>query len=405
MKILMVNKFLHPKGGAETYVLQLGGYLKGQGHEVQYFGMEHDKRCVGNMANAYTSYMDFHTHSMLEKLKYSMAIIYSTQARKKIRLVLDDFQPDIVHLNNINFQLTPSIIYEIKKSDIPIVQTAHDCQIACPNHLMYIAHKKSPCQKCLKTKNYLHCVRNKCVHNSTFKSLIAAVESFYYHIINTYCLVDAYISPSRFMADILTHAGIQRDKIYVLCNPIGTVSNQQSAKKNEKYVLYFGRFSPEKGIETLLRAAALLPDILIVIAGYGPLEQLMHAAAPNIRFVGFKQGEELQSLISGAVCSVLPAVCYENCPFSVLESHALGVPVIGSNMGGIPELIEDGETGLIFDAGDAQALTDKIRFLWNNPQTVSQMKEKCLVKPYITWPSYVSKLLEIYRAVGAGVAI
>ena len=403
MKILMLNKFLHPKGGAETYVLQLGGYLKEHGHKVQYFGMEHEKRCVGNTVNAYTSYMDFHTTSTLTKLKYSIAIIYSTQARKKIRLVLDDFQPDVVHLNNINFQLTPAIIYEIKKSGIPIVQTAHDCQIACPNHMMYIAHKERPCQKCLETGNYLQCVRHKCVHSSILKSLVASMESMYYHARDTYRLVDAYISPSRFMADVLRQTGMEKDKIHVLCNPINTVSSLQNTE-NEKYVLYFGRLSPEKGIDTLLKAAALLPDIPIIIAGSGPLEQIVQVVS-NIRFVGFKQGDELQGLIKGAVCSVLPAVWYENCPFSVLESHALGVPVIGSNMGGIPELIEDGKTGLIFDAGDAQALTDKIRFLWDNPQAVSRMKEKCLVKPYITWPIYASKLLEIYHDIGADVAI
>ena len=403
MKILIVNKFLFQKGGAETYILQLGDHLKMLGHEVQYFGMDHEKRCVGNTANAYTSHMDFHTDSMRSKLTYSVKTIYSIQARNKIRLVLEDFQPDVVHLNNINFQLTPAIIYEIKKFGIPIVQTVHDSQMACPSHNMYIEHKRISCQACLESKNYFHCIRNKCVHNSTLKSFIAAIEAFYYHARGTYRMVDAYISPSRFMADIVMQTGVREDTVHVLPNPIDTLPST-GVEKSERYILYFGRLSREKGIQTLLNAATLLPDIPIVVAGSGPLEQAIQADR-HIRFVGFKQDDELRRLVGGAVCSVLPAEWSENCPFSVLESQALGVPVIGSDMGGIPELIEDGETGFIFRAGDTEALAEKIRLLWDRPWMVAQMKEKCLTKPYITWNGYISKLLDIYRMVEAGESI
>ena len=115
MKILMVNKFLYPNGGSETYIFELGKYLISQGHEVEYFGMEHEGRIVGNRADAYTSDMDFHGGSIFSKLTYPIKTIYSREARKKIRLVLDDFQPDVVHLNNFNFQLTPSIILEVRR--------------------------------------------------------------------------------------------------------------------------------------------------------------------------------------------------------------------------------------------------------------------------------------------------
>ena len=139
MKVLIVNKFLHPNGGSETYIFRIGEMLVRMGHEVEYFGMEHEKRCVGNRKDSYTSNMDFH-EGKLGKLLYPFKIIYSMEARKKIRVVLEDMKPDVVHINNFNFQLTPSILYEIRayekkvKRKIKIVYTAHDSQLVCPNH-------------------------------------------------------------------------------------------------------------------------------------------------------------------------------------------------------------------------------------------------------------------------------
>lgn len=133
MKILMINKFLYPNGGSETYIFKLGKQLEKMGHEVQFFGMEHEGRCVSNRINAYTSDMDFHGGSKLAKLKYPLKTIYSKEARIQIRKVLDDFKPDVCHINNFNYQLTPSIILEIKKWNVSckVVYTAHDGQLVC----------------------------------------------------------------------------------------------------------------------------------------------------------------------------------------------------------------------------------------------------------------------------------
>lgn len=174
MKILFVNKFLHPNGGSETYIFKLGDYLKKQGHDVEYFGMEHEGRCVGNRVNVYTKDMDFHDASKLDKLSYPIKTIYSREARKKIRLVLNDFQPDVIHLNNFNYQLTPSMILEIQKwkkqtgNKCKIVFTAHDYQLICPNHMCNnpITHKN--CTKCL-SGDFINCTKGKCIHGSLAK--------------------------------------------------------------------------------------------------------------------------------------------------------------------------------------------------------------------------------------------
>ena len=213
----MVNKFLYPNGGSETYMFKLGAYLKSIGHKVEYFGMEHEGRCVSNSLGLYTETMDFHNSSALKKIKLSLKTIYSKEAKDKMLAVLENFKPDVVHLNNFNFQLTPSIIYAVKEKGIALVETVHDCQIACPNHRMYIEHKSENCDACLGG-NYFNCAKNKCVHNSAVQSLLAAAESYIYHKKNTYNLVDRYICPSNYMKETIAKGGIEESRLTVLHN-------------------------------------------------------------------------------------------------------------------------------------------------------------------------------------------
>lgn len=397
MKILMVNKFLYSHGGPETYMFKLSDYLVSLGHEVEYFGMEHPNRCVGNTAGCYTENMDFHNSNTLKKLKLPFKIVYSKEARKKISAVLESFKPDIVHLNNINFQLTPSIIYEIKKYGIPIVQTVHDPQIACPNHKMYIDQMQSTCEKCLKGE-YINCVRNKCVHGSAMRSTIAAFEAYFYHKRDTYNLIDCFICPSKFITEIMRRAGIKKEKLITLHNFCNQHVNLPPKKEDKKYVLYFGRISEEKGIRTLVEVCKQLSDIQFVFAGDGELTYLLKGIK-NIDYVGFKQGDELNQLIRNAMFSVAPSEWYENCSMSIIESMALGTPVIGTDLGGIPELITHNETGLIFKAKDKQGLKKAIEKLYNNPDRVKKMSEKCLeMSNKNNIEKYAESLKEIYHS-------
>ena len=396
MKILMVNKFLYPNGGSETYIFKLGDYLKSLGHEVQYFGMEHKDRIVSNHAESYTTNIDFHSGT-LQKVLYPFKIIYSWEAREKIRLVLEDFKPDVVHMNNINYQITPSIIYEIKKYGIPIVQTVHDSQIACPNHRLYIETEGTVCERCL-SGNFFNCVKHRCLQGSITKSMIAAIESYFYHLLDTYNLVNKYICPSRFIAERIVQGGVEKSRITIMYN----FSDQMQALPQQNvvnsYVLYFGRLSQEKGINTLIFVCRELPEIPFVFAGNGPLVDSL-TTIPNIDYVGFKKGEELQSLIRNAAFSLYPSEWYENCPLSVIESQALGTPVIGSDLGGIKELIEHGKTGLIFKAGDAEALKTAIKNLWEDMELREQMQKLCLKKQDNSIDVYTDKLLKQYQAV------
>ncbi len=366
MKILMVNKFLHPNGGSETYIFKLGAFLQSQGHQVQYFGMEHEGRIVGNRVEAYTANMDFHGGSKLQKLLYPVKTIYSVEARKKIRQVLEDFQPDVCHLNNFNFQLTPSIILEIRKWErqsghkCRIVFTAHDYQLVCPNHMCRNPRTEQNCEKCLGG-HFWNCARGKCIHGSFAKSVVGAAEGYFWKWMGVYKQIDSVICCSCFMKTKLDTNPVLAAKTLALHNFVDRAEEKQVEKK--EYVLYFGRFSKEKGIHTLLEAAKALPEISFVFAGTGPLEQLLEGI-PNVKNVGFQTGEALEKLIREARLTVYPSEWYENCPFSVMESQMYGTPVLGADIGGIPELIRVGETGELFESVNREQLVQKLRLLW-----------------------------------------
>ena len=366
MKILMINKFLYPNGGSETYIFKLGAYLESQGHEVQYFGMEHEDCIVGNRVNAYTSNMDFHGGSKLAKLVYPIKTIYSAEARKKIRMVLDDFQPDVCHLNNFNYQLTPSVILEIRKWEkqsghpCKILYTAHDYQLVCPNHMCNNPNTLKNCEKCLDG-NFIHCAKGRCIHGSLAKSAVGTMEATFWKWLGVYKQIDTVICCSHFMKTKLDTNPVFADKTVVMHNFVDQVERKKVEKKD--YVLYFGRFSQEKGIATLIRVAKELPQIPFVFAGSGPLEHLLEDV-PNIKNVGFQRGEALETLIREARFTVYPSEWYENCPFSVMESQMYGTPVLGADIGGIPELIRIGETGELFESGNTERLKEKILQMW-----------------------------------------
>ena len=343
MKILMVNKFLYPRGGSESYMLKLGEELTALGHEIQYFGMYDEKNTVGNSANLYTINMDFHSTG-LARFLYPFKIIYSLEAKKKIGKVLDDFKPDIVHMNNINFQLTPSIIYAVKKRNIPLVQTVHDYQMICPNHLLYSFCETKPCDRCIKGSK-LNCLKYNCIHNSKVKSFLGVVESKLYSFLKTYKKVDLYICPSVFLENkLLTASDIYCGKTFTIHNFIERKFTPEKKEPNTPYIVFVGRLSKEKGVELLAETASLLPEYHFVVAGNGPDDDCLKDIK-NIKLLGFVAGQDLTNLMANAKLLIAPSVCYENCPLSILEAHSMGVPVVTMNSGGMAELVEDGKTG------------------------------------------------------------
>lgn len=396
MKILMVNKFLYPNGGSETYIFKLGDYLKSIGHQVQYFGMEHEGRCVSNNAQQYTSDMDFHGGNKLKKITYPFKTIYSAEAKKKISIVLDDFQPDVIHLNNFNYQLTPSIIYAVndyKKragKKVKLIFTAHDYQLICPNHMMKNPGTGENCEKCVGGK-FINCTKGGCIHSSKAKSLIGTAEATIYNALKTYKYIDTIICCSEFMKSKMDTNPLFAKKTIAMHNFIDSVEKKETEK--EDYVLYFGRYAEEKGIDAIISAKG----VNFVCAGSGDMENQINAQ-PHIKNVGFKTGKELEDLIRKAKCSVYPSTWYENCPFSVMESIMYGTPVVGADIGGIPELIDDGVTGILFESSNPQALEKAVKSITENDENAQQMSKNCLEKQFMSVEDYTKELIKLYEA-------
>lgn len=396
MKVLLVNKFLYPKGGAETYTFKLGETLINYGHEVQYFGLENSKNVVGNNIGEYVSDMDFNK-GILKNLTAPFRIIFSYEAKKKISKVLYDFEPDVVHMNNIQFHLTPSIILAVanyRKNTgrrVKIVYTAHDYQLICPSHGLFDSDI-NVCEKCLGG-NYTHCLRTKCMKNSRSKSFLAMLDAYYWKYSKAYSYIDTIICPSRFLKSKLDVQSRFAEKTVAIHNFIEP--KQAETVDKGDYVLEFGHLSKDKGTLTLLEVAKRMPDVRFLFAGYGEAEAEI-AKVPNAEYVGFKTGGELNKLITKALCTVCPSEMYENCPYTVMESQIVGTPIIGADIGGIPELIREGETGLMFKAGDVGDLEKKLKHLLKTPGVLDTYTANCKNVSFETPESYCQQLLKLY---------
>ena len=285
----------------------------------------------------------------------------------------------MVHLNNFNYQLTPSIILEVVKwrketsRECKILFTAHDYQLLCPNHMFNNPANHENCEKCIGGR-FGNCIKGKCIHGSTAKSVVGAMEAEFWKLKGTYKYIDKIICCSEFMKTKMDTNPVFAGKTVAMHNFIEHAEeNEPQGRRlglisgNDRYVLYFGRFSKEKGVRTLIEAAKKLPEVKFLFAGAGEYAEQIEAL-PNAENLGFRSGKELDDLIRNALFSVCPSEWYENCPFSVMESQERLIPVLGARIGGIPELVEDGKTGWLFESGNATELADRIKEIWEAGQ-------------------------------------
>ena len=365
MKVLLVNKFHYLKGGSETYYFSLGDLLEKKGHQVIWFSMKDKRNLPCAQSKYFVNHVDFNASGNPAKTAgAALHLLYSREAGRKFARLLDDEKPDIIHLNIFQSQLTGAVVEEAYKHHVPMVYTAHDLKAVCPNYLMM--HHQKICEKCLDG-HYWHCFASGCMKSSRSKSLLASMEAYGYKLRKTYQKIDYVITPSLFYKKKLEEASVFRCPIEHVRNflPARTVYEEGS---RGNYFLYFGRLSGEKGIRTLIEAFSKAhTEENLYIAGSGPEEEQLRLMVKKlgmedrIRFLGFKTGAELKEIVANALCVCLPSEWYENGPYSILEAQALGRPVIVSDYGGLPELVEDGRTGYITKAGNVSELTEKIR--------------------------------------------
>ena len=267
--------------------------------------------------------------------------------------------------------------------------TELDFQLVGPNHMLYDRHACQCCEKCL-SGSYLPSLRGRCIHGSRAKSMVGAAEAAFWRMNGAYRYIDVIICCSAFLKTKMDTNPLFAGKTVVMHNFVDKTAPAPADKKD--YILYFGRFSREKGIRTLLDVCRELPELSFVFAGSGPLEGEVNGAA-NVRNVGFQRGEALEKLIREARFSVYPSEWYENCPFSVMESQMLGTPVLGARIGGIPELIRDGETGELFESGSREDLKAGIRSMLAHSAAYSANCRRC---GFDTVEAYSEKLMNVY---------
>ncbi len=370
MKIIQVNKFYFPKGGADVYALQLSDLLRAHGHEVIPFAMRHRENLATPYDKYFVSEVNFRKREgWLSDIKKAARIVYSFEARRKFAQLLRDTKPDVVHMHNIYHQLSPSVLHAAAAARVPVVMTAHDYKLFNPNYSMF-GHGGAVCEHGAQGR-YWETVRYNCM--GTFgASMTVALEAYLHGWLRTYEKhVARFIAPSKFIIDIAASRGWARERFVRIPNFVQRMTPPKT--RGKECILYVGRLSVEKGLSYLLAAAKMVSSIPVVLAGRGPEEDALRSragelGARNVTFAGFKQGAELWRMIAGARAVVLPTVSYENAPLAALEAQMLGTVVIATRVGGIPELITDGENGLLVPPRDALSLAKAMEAVWYMPE-------------------------------------
>ena len=379
MRILMCNSFHYLRGGAERCFLDLMGLLREQGHEVVPFSMQHERNLPSDYEGYFISHIDYPSLmgsdvSMLTRLKAMGRILYCKEAAEKIDRLIRDTQPDIAHVHGIAHETSPSILPVIKRHGLPVVQTLHDYKLLCPN-TSFVTHGEI-CERC-KGGRFYNATRFRCKRGSLPASVMATVEAYAHKSSRVYERnVDRFISPSEFLARKVAGFGITTDMV-TIPNFIN-IDSFTPVYAPEPYYVFAGRLVDVKGIRTLVRAAEKVRKGRLCIAGSGDLRQELEdyvadRGLDHITFLGHLATDKLIELFRYAAFTVTPSEWYENYPMSVLEALACGTPVIGAQIGGIPEIVRDGETGLIFPPGDVDALAKKIEYLLDNPDESIRM--------------------------------
>lgn len=396
MRILLVNKFHYFRGGSEKYYFELAKLLKEHGHTVGYFSMKNENNITTGDKEYFVEEIDMNTGSKLK----AFDVIYSPANKKLMTKALEEFKPDIVHINNFQRQLSASIIDAIKEKNIPIVMTAHDLNPICPASVML--YDGQICEDCMKN-GYMSCIKKSCIKDSRAKSLIGVLEYEFYKLKKVWSKIDTIITPSEFLKTKLKENGINNQNIVAIHNFVNETNTNDCTIGD--YALYVGRLSAEKGILNLLEAINKVDNAKLVIAGDGPERESIETYIKEnhlenrISLVGYQNQEGVKQFIKNSKFVIVPSIWYENCPYSILETMEIGKPVIASKIGGIPELIKNDINGFLYPYDNIDALADCISKLFGDEQLIANMSSnaKNLFKTNYTAEVYYNKIISVYN--------
>ena len=399
MKILLINNYFYRRGGVETILFDQIELLKKNGHDVAMFTMHHKKNIRSDYEKYFAPEYEYTNVSLPEKFSAGIKLIYSYKTRQCLSKLLRDFKPDVIHCHNIYGRLTTSVIDAAREKMIPVVMTLHDYKLICPSYLMSL--KGSGCEKC-KDGRFYFCLLNKCHKEKFIPSLIYTIETYFNVIFKKYAWVKFFICPSRFLLQKHCKVETLGEKLVHISNSVDIKKYNPDFTKGE-YILFVGRISKEKGVLTLIKAMKGL-SIPLKIAGEGPMSEeykkyVRKRNIHNVHFEGYKSGVELIDLYKKAAFLVVPSEWYEVFGLIILEAFACGKPVIAAETGGIPELVLDRETGLLFKPGDHLGLREKIDYLLLNPSLIAKMGGKARQKAEEEYTAelHYRKLMDVYE--------
>ena len=375
-RVLIVNKFLYPRGGDCIVASNTTTLLRSHGYEVGEFAMKYDANLPSPFSKYYAPEVSF-AGSAIDKLRAAARIMGGAGVKDSFAAIVEEFKPDVVWFHNIHSYLSPAIVKMAKERGCRVLWTLHDYKLACPSYLCLRDGK--PCGDCLRSMTSV--VKHRCMKGSLSASLLGYVEAKRWPVKKISRWVDYFICPSKFLASMMREAGVEKGKLKVVCNFIDPQKYELISKselpERRDYAVYIGRLSHEKGIDTLLEAAKGLHQIPLRIYGSGPIEQELkekYSSLPNVKFMGKVDSENVVKALSGARFSVVPSEWYENNPLSLIESLCCGVPVVGANIGGIPELISNPNCGELFTPGNIESLRIGMSKLWKRDNGFEELK-------------------------------
>lgn len=373
MRILMVHSFHHARGGDTTCCRTLSDQLRAAGHQVIPLAMRHPDNEASTWEGYFPSHLDLHgTTGRRAQVRAALRMFWSPEAARKTRALCRAARPDVAHIHHIHRHLTPSVLWALQEAGIPIVWTVHDYELVCPSGRLFTAG--APCERC-RGHRYHQAILRRCKSDRVAPSVAVAAEKWLHHKLKTWELVDRYLCPSQYLADVLVRFGLPAKRVVHLPNFIEVGALAAGEGEGEGW-LVAGRLSEEKGVHVALEAARRLPGQRLLVCGEGPQGRALRAQArdlPWVHFLGRLSPVELARTLREVRVVVVPSLWPENFPYAVIEAQAAGRPVIASRVGGIPEQITHQQDGILVRPGDVDALAGAVAALLSYPDRAREL--------------------------------
>jgi glycosyltransferase involved in cell wall biosynthesis len=403
MKVLLINKYHYIKGGSDRVYFNTNMLLEENHHEVAHFSTKSKDNSETSYSSYFVDSVEYRDSTSLQKILGVKDYIYNRKAYDNLSSLVEEFQPDIAHLHLFYGGLSGSVLKSLRRHKIPMVMTVHDYRLLCPANA-FLDAQGNICEKCIN-RSFYQCAMKKCLDGNFLFSSILSLEAYSRkYLIDPVDYIDHFIFVSKFSRDIHRKFDSRfNDKSSHLYNFTFSPAETASPDK-EGYILFFGRLSKEKGLLNLLNLFKRI-KYKLKIAGFGPLENEVIEAAksnPNIIYLGQADGQNLGEIIKGSSFVIVPSLCYENNPMTILEAYSYGIPVIGSRLGGIPEIVDDFGTGFLFEPRNESDLEKTIVTAMNlSSSEYERMSQSAreFGKRFFTPEIHYRDLIQIYNKV------